>query len=618
MEIAELKQLRNISLFDNQFTGAIPQGLGINSSLTEVNFTRNKFTGPISPNLCFRKQLWKLILGQNHLQGSVPSDIGSMLPEFLKNSNPLFMELSNNSLHGSIPSSLGNLVTVTLVDLSLSKLTYHIPPELGRLVELQELNLSHNRLNRTLPSQLSSCHKLSKLDLSHNLLNGTIPSSLRSLSELSILDLSENRFGGGISASLFQLGKLSCSQVCGNQLGGPIPPSIGSQAEAQSLREFISCNNLSRSLEAIGKLHFSTEVNVSYNAFAGPVPLPTMKWVASSPSSFLAIPIYVANGFKFCNMLSRKAGLTCVGVAMIVSGSILFSVVLVLGIFYVFSRHKCHERNFLVSAEEGASSLLHQVMEASENLNHKYVIGKGSHGTAYKVTLGLSKVFALKKLTFVGYKGGNTRSLHDVLHKTCPSPLLERNGRYKIALGTAQGLLYLHFDCDPAIIHWDIKPMNILLGSEMEPHISDFGITKLLDESVVPATSNVVQGIIGYMASKNAFSTKSSKESDVYAYGVLLSKLVTRKKVLDPSFRGEMDIVAWVSSVWNETKDVEAIVNPTLIDEFMDSSIKEQVKDAILVASRCTEKKAGKRPSMREVVKQLTVSDSRCRSKKCT
>lgn len=114
---------------------------------------------------------------------------------------------------------------------------------------------------------------------------------------------------------------------------------------------------------------------------------------------------------------------------------------------------------------------------------------------------------------------------------------------------------------------------------------------------------------------ENAFSTRSSKESDVYAYGVVLLELVTRKKVLDPSFGEEVDIIGWVRTVWNETEEIETIVDPTLVDEFIDSSIKEQVKDVVLVALRCTEKEASKRPSMRDVVKQLILMDSRSRSK---
>ncbi|KAL8043567.1 hypothetical protein ABFS82_09G130400 [Erythranthe guttata] len=712
-EITELKQLRNISLFDNRFTGNIPQGLGLNSSLMLVDFTRNKFTGPIPPNLCFKKKLRKLLLGQNHFRGIIPSDIGSCfsltrlilkqnnltgeLPDFVEKSNLLFVDLSNNSLSGSIPSSLRNLAKVTSIDLSLNNLTGNIPTEIGNLLDLEHLNLSHNSLEGVLPLELSSCRKLSRFDASYNVLNGTIPSNLRNLVELSSLDLSKNRIGGSIPTSLFQMGKLSFLHLGENQLEGNIPPSIGLEFETQSLRSLnfssnrltgsvpkelgklkmleqldICCNNLSGNLEVIGQLHSLTEVNVSYNSFAGPIPSPLVKFVISSPSSFIGnsdicIDCRVESGvscqgynnnntFKSCNTPPRKRGLRQVDIAMIVSGTFLFALILLLGVSYVLLRHKGHERNLLVSSEEGASSLLNQVTEATENLNDKYIIGRGAHGVVYKVTLGPTKVYALKKIGYVGSKGGNKSmvreiqtigkvrhrnlvrmedfwlrkdfglilygymkngSLYDVLHGADSSQPLEWEVRCKIALGTAQGLSYLHFDCDPAIVHRDIKPMNILLDSDLEPHISDFGIAKLLEESVASMTSSKIQGTIGYMAPENAFSTRSSKACDVYAYGVVLLELITRKKALDPSFGGEVDIVGWAKSTWNKNEDkIEKIVDLELVDEFVDSRVKEQVREVLLIALSCTEKEAIRRPSMRYVVKQLLLlNDFRSPSK---
>lgn len=95
-------------------------------------------------------------------------------------------------------------------------------------------------------------------------------------------------------------------------------------------------------------------------------------------------------------------------------------------------------------------------------------------------------------------------------------------------------------------------------------------------------------------------------ESDVYSYGVVLLELITRKKALDPTFMEEEDIVGWVTSIWRNVEEIERIVDPSLLDEFSDSaSVREQVSEVLLVALRCTEKEASKRPSMREVVKRL-------------
>lgn len=91
----------------------------------------------------------------------------------------------------------------------------------------------------------------------------------------------------------------------------------------------------------------------------------------------------------------------------------------------------------------------------------------------------------------------------------------------------------------------------------------------------------------------------------MYSYGVVLLELITRKKALDPSFMEETDIVGWVRSVWRNTGEIERIVDSSLMEEFLDADIREQVIVVILVALRCTEKEPSKRPTMRDVVKQL-------------
>ncbi|KAH7866532.1 hypothetical protein Vadar_021637 [Vaccinium darrowii] len=706
-EISELTQLRNISLFNNQFSGVIPQSLGVNCNLTQVDFTGNSFTGKIPPNLCSRKQLRKLLLGVNRLEGSIPSDVGScssltrlilkennltgVLPEFVKIPNFSFMDLSNNFLTGVIPSSFSNLTNITLINLSMNRLTGPIPPELGGLVYLQGLNLSHNRLEGSLPSELSNCTELLHLDVGYNSLDGSIPSSLRSLKGLNTLTLSGNRFTGGVPPFLFQSTTLLSIQLGGNLLGGNIPSSIGAIQAAQYLQELnlsangltghlpagianlamleqldISCNNLTGTLAHIGELESLVEVNVSHNSFSGPIPDELMKFLNSSPSLFLG-------NQGLCVNCLRSGDLTCIGssnfrncnpspkgvsrkleIAMIAIGSLLSVVFLLLVLGYVFVWRRRPTQEVESYAEEGAfATLINKIMEATDNLHERYIIGRGAHGTVYKAAIP-DKVYAVKKLVFAGLRGGNTNmvreietvgkvrhrnlikledfwlrkeyglilyeymengSLHDVLHELKPSPNLEWSVRYKIALGTAHGLAYLHHDCDPAIVHRDIKPMNILLDSDMEPHISDFGIAKLLDQSSASTSSSTVPGTIGYIAPENVFTTTKSKESDVYSYGVVLLELITRKKALDPSFSEEVDMVGWVRSVWNNTEEIERIVDPILKDEFLDSSVMEQVIDVLFVALRCTEKEPRKRPTMRVVVKQLVDANVTTRSK---
>ncbi len=115
---------------------------------------------------------------------------------------------------------------------------------------------------------------------------------------------------------------------------------------------------------------------------------------------------------------------------------------------------------------------------------------------------------------------------------------------------------------------------------------------------------------------ENAYTTTKSKESDVYSYGVVLLELITKKKALDPSFMEDMDIVGWVRSVWSNAGEIERIVDLSLMDEFLHSDIMEQVIDVLLVALRCTEKEPSKRPTMRDVVRQLLDANTPMRSKK--
>ncbi|KAE8728709.1 hypothetical protein F3Y22_tig00004111pilonHSYRG00116 [Hibiscus syriacus] len=616
--ITEIKQPKNISLFDHHFFGVIPQTLGINTSLQQLDFTNNNFTGSIPKTLCFRKKLMVLNLGQHQLNGSISTNIGGcktlwrlilkqnnlwgVLPEFVENPNLAHMDISENKVAGPIPSSLGKCKNLTSINLSMNRLSGYIPSELGNLADLQTLNISHNLLQGSLPSELSNCIKLVEFDVGFNSLNGSVPHALMNWKSLSTLILRENRFTGGIPSFFLELEMLSELQLGGNPFGGRIPSSIGAMKNLiyalnlssnaltgeipSDLRNLfklvqldISINNLTGTLTVLDGMDSLVEVNISYNHFTGPKPGTIMHFMNSSPSSFLGNPGLCIN---------------CLPSAL---GSSLVTVVLLVGVSMFFF---CGKRNE-VCAEKGKSSLLSKVMEATENLNERYIIGRGAHGVVYRASLSPGSEFAVKKISVTKHKGGsrsmvreiktigkvkhrNLRvvfpklseaelpyfctwlpvsklyfpaysvssdsplsikignhppfllncfitymqkgSLRDVLHNnaTNHAQILKWSDRYRIALGTAYGLEYLHFDCDHAIVHLDIKPENILIDFDMEPHISDFGIAKLLDGSACSEPSMVVAGQL-----ENAYRTTWSKESDVYSYGVVLLELISDK-----------------------------------------------------------------------------------------
>ena len=117
----------------------------------------------------------------------------------------------------------------------------------------------------------------------------------------------------------------------------------------------------------------------------------------------------------------------------------------------------------------------------------------------------------------------------------------------------------------------------------------------------------IVNMKLSCLSTEIAFSTRKSKESDVFSYGVVLLELITRKKAVDPSFPEDTDLVSWVRSTLDNSDDIEVVVDPGLMDEIIASvELQEQVHGVLLLALRCASKEASERPSMRHVVKELT------------
>uniref|UniRef100_A0A6N2ND53 Protein kinase domain-containing protein n=1 Tax=Salix viminalis TaxID=40686 RepID=A0A6N2ND53_SALVM len=173
---------------------------------------------------------------------------------------------------------------------------------------------------------------------------------------------------------------------------------------------------------------------------------------------------------------------------------------------------------------------------------------------------------------------------------------------YKISLGVARGIEYLHQGCDMQILHFDIKPHNILLDEKFIPKISDFGLAKLYptNNNTVPLTA--ARGTIGYMAPELFYKNIGgvSYKADVYSYGMLLMEMVGRRKNLNAlaDHSSQIYFPSWVYDQVSEGKDIE-------VQEDAMEHEKKTTKKMIIVALWCIQLKPSDRPSMHKVIEML-------------
>ncbi|KAL1564354.1 putative serine/threonine-protein kinase PBL5 [Salvia divinorum] len=138
--------------------------------------------------------------------------------------------------------------------------------------------------------------------------------------------------------------------------------------------------------------------------------------------------------------------------------------------------------------------------------------------------------------------------------------------RYKVALGVAEALDYLHSSAEP-IIHRDVKSSNILLSDDFEPQLSDFGLSTWASSLHHMCTSNVA-GTFVYLAPECFMNGKLNEKLDVYAFGVVLLELLTgRKPINDGSPKGKQSLVMWAKDILKGGKTSE-LQDPKLVDAY--------------------------------------------------
>ncbi|WOH13272.1 hypothetical protein DCAR_0832781 [Daucus carota subsp. sativus] len=189
-------------------------------------------------------------------------------------------------------------------------------------------------------------------------------------------------------------------------------------------------------------------------------------------------------------------------------------------------------------------------------------------------------------------------------------PVLDWNIRYRIALGVARAIAYLHEECLEWVLHRDIKPENILLGDDFCPKVADFGLAKLKKkekENVVNISR--IQGTPGYMAPEWAKSDTITPKADVYSFGMVLLEIVSgvRNREIQGS---RMDSEDWYFPMWAFDK----VFKEMNVEDILDSQIKhtydsrshfDMVNRMVKTAMWCLQDRPEMRPSMGKVAKML-------------
>ncbi|ONK72617.1 uncharacterized protein A4U43_C04F21270 [Asparagus officinalis] len=192
-------------------------------------------------------------------------------------------------------------------------------------------------------------------------------------------------------------------------------------------------------------------------------------------------------------------------------------------------------------------------------------------------------------------------SLEENLHGNRTKPPLSWHKRFKIAVGVAEALSYLHNGSSRPVIHRDVKSSNILLNDNFEPQISDFGFAIWAPMNSLSQAHTDVVGTFGYLAPEYFMYGKVSNKIDVYAYGVVLLELLTgRKPICDENPKGQESLVMWATPIL-ERGDFRDFFDPNLEGKYDEN----QLRRMVLVASLCISRMAHLRPQMSQVLRLL-------------
>ncbi|KDP31753.1 hypothetical protein JCGZ_14985 [Jatropha curcas] len=283
---------------------------------------------------------------------------------------------------------------------------------------------------------------------------------------------------------------------------------------------------------------------------------------------------------------------------------------------------------------------LDSIIAATDNFSDAKKLGRGGFGPVYKGIFPGGQEIAVKRLLSVSGQGleefknevvliarlqhrnlvrllGYCIKGHEkiLLYEYMPNKsldffvfdrklgmLLNWETRFNIILGVARGLLYLHQDSRLRIIHRDLKTSNILLDSEMNPKISDFGLARIFEGKQAEGSTNRVVGTYGYMSPEYALDGLFSVKSDAFSFGIVVLEILSGRRSTGVFKPGQDSSL--LSNVWKLWRQDQAL-------DFLDDTLSESVNSnefikCLHVALLCVQDNPADRPNMSNVVTMLS------------
>ncbi|CAL8178263.1 unnamed protein product [Prunus armeniaca] len=656
--IGQLRELKYLDLRKNYLNSSIPSELGLCTSLTYLDLTSNHLEGKIPPSIGQLRELQHLDLHLNSLASSIPSELGLC-------TSLTYLDLAHNQLEGKIPPSIGQLRELQHLDLHMNSLNSSIPSDLGFCTNLTYLALASNKLNGELPLSLSNLKDITdlslfanrftgpllpsllsnwtevvSLQLQHNSFSGNIPPEIGLLTKLDVLYLNDNKFSASIPSDIGRLPYLRSLDLSRNHLSGSIPLTLWKLPFIQSLD--LSNNNLS------GPFLFRENFDFSNNIFTPEIQkAPDNTFVGNSGLCGDARGLTRA-----CNS-KKNNNKVIIGVLVLVCGlSVVATTIALIRMFHKKTKRALKKINSAQNFENFESMILQEevkftfgeVVKAIEDFHEKYCIGKGGFGRVYKAELLSGQVVAVKRLNMSDSNDipainlqsfeNEIRTLTNIRHRNiirlygfcsrrgCIFLLyeyLERGSlgkalygvdgvtelgwatRVKVVKGLAHALSYLHHDCSPPIVHRDVTVNNVLLESDFEARLSDFGTARLISANSSNWTHIV--GSFGYMAPELALTMRVTDKCDVYSFGVVALEVMMGRHP------GDLLESQLSESSKSMKEDNAELLLKDLLDQRLEAPSNELAKAVVLVMSlalACIRTRPGSRPTMLYVAQKLS------------